>query len=448
MRRVTGLAIGFCAVVAMTGVATASVDPLGIIAPVPVGGAVPAVAPAGAPRDPAPAQRPPDRGGVAQAVPTVGAPVAGRPAGTAGRQRIGTIEQVTSVLDYVGGSRSRTFRYPGASYVKLHFDRMSLLPGDRLSITDGAGREVHSYTGSPGELRDGWAMSVTGDTAEMTLHSAKADPLGLRARLAHLGIGVDRVARGDTVDERKARRAAATAEARRTPGGESGREESLCGPSDERADAACYRSTNPTVYAHSKPVARILINGVELCTAWRVGPNNRMFTNHHCFDSDASARNTEVWFNYECAQCGGFAVLPVTKVWGHDVLATDYVLDYTLFSVYDFAAVQRFGYLELDPRQPRRGEDLYIPQHPGGEPTQISLDERGRGSDCAVVDGAYNGYGYGTDVSYYCDTMGGSSGSPVLTRDGHRVVALHHFGGCPNSGVRMDLIYHEVAGLL
>jgi len=28
------------------------------------------------------------------------------------------------------------------------------------------------------------------------------------------------------------------------------------------------------------------------------------------------------------------------------------------------------------------------------------------------------------------------------------VIALHHFGGCPNSGVRIDLIYRQIAALL
>ena len=54
----------------------------------------------------------------------------------------------------------------------------------------------------------------------------------------------------------------------------------------------------------------------------------------------------------------------------------------------------------------------------------------------------------GTDVAYFCDTEGGSSGSPVLSRDTGKVVALHHFGGCPNSGVRIDLIYAALKPLL
>ena len=51
-----------------------------------------------------------------------------------------------------------------------------------------------------------------------------------------------------------------------------------------------------------------------------------------------------------------------------------------------------------------------------------------------------DGFIANSDVSYYCDTQGGSSGSPVISRVTNKVIALHHFGGCPNSGVRADLL--------
>jgi lysyl endopeptidase len=36
----------------------------------------------------------------------------------------------------------------------------------------------------------------------------------------------------------------------------------------------------------------------------------------------------------------------------------------------------------------------------------------------------------------------------VISATTHKVVALHHFGGCPNSGVRVDLINREIGRLL
>jgi lysyl endopeptidase len=200
------------------------------------------------------------------------------------------------------------------------------------------------------------------------------------------------------------------------------------------------------MYRRSKAVARLLINGTELCTAWRVGPNNRMLTNHHCLETSLQARETEVWFNYQCAVCGGFDVFRPTKVWADQVLATDATHDFTLFSVENFDLVQQFGFLQLDVRAPLAGEELYVPQHPAGAPAEIAV-EKGNGN-CSVVDPSYDGYAAGIDVSYYCDTEGGSSGSPVLSRTTNRVIALHHFGGCPNSGVRIDQIYPLIATLL
>jgi hypothetical protein len=338
-------------------------------------------------------------------------------------QKVGTTESVHRSLDYVSVQHSLTLSYPGAAYVKVHFSRLSLLPGDWLTIADAGGGQTRTYRfGLTGE----WAMSVDGDTAVLTLH-------GNLAKLTGYGVTIDKVAHGFTAGERARLRH---------------RTESVCGGNDS-ADAVCYKSADPVAYRNSKAVARLLINGDELCSAWRVGPDNRMFTNHHCFTTSLDARNTEVWFNYECAVCGGFATLRPTKVRGDRVLATDLTLDYTLFTVQDFASVQSYGYLSLDLRDPRAGEQLYIAEHPGGDPTVLAVDsDQDHGGNCQVRDGAVDGYGPGTDVSYLCDTAGGSSGSPVLSRTSNRVVALHHFGGCPNAGVRIDLIYRQVGSLL
>ncbi|MEV4707856.1 serine protease [Actinoplanes sp. NPDC049316] len=359
-----------------------------------------------------------------------------------GRQKIGELLGVDKLLGY-GSPEREVFRYPGASYVKLHFSRMTMLPGDYLTVSDAKGQESYRYD-APKLLdaaapSDRWAMSITGDTAVLEMHRGG----GLVGSLLdRLGVRVDKVAKGFTKREQERAPEAQLSNPNRT-----GREESVCG-NDESRDAVCYRSADPVAYTRSKAIARLLINGTELCTGWRIGSKNRMLTNNHCFDTSDDAYETEVWFNYQCARCGGYDVFRPTKVWGDKVLATNHVYDYTLFTVENFAAVQKFGSLTLDTVRPARGQELYVPQHPAGEPTRIAGRLGEKAGTCSITDNAYDGYARNSDVAYYCDTEGGSSGSPVLSRKTDKVVALHHFGGCPNSGVRADLLYARLKAYL
>ncbi len=306
---------------------------------------------------------------------------------------------VQRILKVITGYQ--TLRYPGAEFVKLHFARVD----GPVTVSTVDGSESHRVD------RPGWAMSISADT--VVVHGS--------------GV-VDRVARSAPAGQRSSPRR------HRQP-------ESVCGP-DEKVDAVCYRTTDPVPYRNTKAVARMLINGVELCTGFRIGPGNRMMTNHHCVGTLEEAADTEVWFNYQCAECGGYAVFSTAKVWLSEVLASDRTLDYTIFTVSSFASIEKFGYLELDVRRPARGEQLYVPQHPAGRPAAIAM------GNCSVADSYYEGYAPDTDIAYYCDTEGGSSGSPVLSRGTDRVVALHHFGGCPNSGVRMDRLYPQIQHLV
>lgn len=441
MRRTVALVMGISAVLALATAAGATV--LGE-------------------RSPAPAATPAEFREMATAVqaaeraapsPTAGPRVEKKTDATvrrAGRAEAGRVEQARAVLGYLDADRSATLRYPGAEYVKVHFSQLLLLPGDYLTVSDPKRTEVHrvdgdavgSVLGSAGR----WAMSVTGDTAVVELHSSNIDVLGLSGAVARLGVVIDKVSRGHTEAERGA--ASESSRLAKRQQARTGREETICG-SDQKADAVCYRSTEPVVYRRSKAVARMLIGGVELCTAWRVGPENRMITNNHCVANREETSDVEVWFNYQCAECGGYDVFRPTKVWLSELLATDRTLDFSVFSVTDFPLVQKFGYLELDLRRPAKGEELYIPQHPAGAPAMVAISsDRDRAGNCAVESDSYDGYADDTDISYYCDTEGGSSGSPVLSRRTNKVIALHHFGGCPNSGVRLELINKKLAELL
>lgn len=337
---------------------------------------------------------------------------------------IGKTESANVDMAYLS-EKTAELSYPESKYVKVHFARLVLAPEDYVTVSSPDGSEQYTYYSTSGPQ---WATSISGDTAKVELHTAGG---AVSDALAQYGVQVDKVARGMTGAE--------MAQQQR----EQPQPESVCGNDDGR-NSVCYKSSDPDVYASAAPVARLLINGTTLCTAWRVGEKNRMLTNNHCFTDSNTARDTEVWFNYACKSCQSEKVGKVVKVRGDKVLDTDKTYDYTLFTVSEFSKVTKFGYLTLADRQANAREKLYIPQHPSGEPTQISMDSDSDQGACRVDQPVYDGYAVGSDVSYFCDTEFGSSGSPVLSRSTHEVIALHHFGGCPNSGVRSDLLLDRI----
>jgi V8-like Glu-specific endopeptidase len=383
-------------------------------------------------------------------VPVRSAPVAAPATGTPGTVEVGEQRAAGLTVRYGsarGGSR-QVLRHPGATYIKVHFASLTLAAGDYVTVADPARAEVFTYHGAPGAGRTAGdspytvhgrtgfaAMSVEGDTAVVTLHRVSSPTAragtAARVRPGH-GARIDRFWRGFGEAEVAARNPAPL---------------SVCDGGDARRDTVCYQSSHPTEFARSRAVARLLINGSSLCTGWRVGSTNRMLTNNHCVSSQSGISGTEVRFGYECRTCGGNNPGAGTKVSGAQFLRTNSAsqLDYTVFSVNDFAAVQQYGTLFLEPRRPTRGERIYIAGHGGGRPKQLSIyEDTGFSRACTVTNPQLNAYNAG----YMCDTSGGSSGSPVLAAGSHRVIALHHLGGCPNAGARMELIYPQIQDLV
>lgn len=218
---------------------------------------------------------------------------------------------------------------------------------------------------------------------------------------------------------------------------------SICG-ADQRRAASCFADDDPDAYTHASPVGRLLVGSLS-CTAWRVGGGNHWLTNNHCLRNPRSVNSAEVWLGYERRGCNGAVATPV-KAKVRSILYTDDPLDFTLFSVEGLSEVDRFGFLGLDVREPSAGEAIYIPQHGGGDPKQLATrSDQGASGFCEVDAPTLDGRAADTDMGYTCDTEGGSSGSPVLARDSHRVLGLHHYGGCLNQGVRMSLIWPQIA---
>ncbi|WP_338847115.1 proprotein convertase P-domain-containing protein [Massilia sp. W12] len=335
---------------------------------------------------------------------------------------------------------------PGAGFVKLHFDYFNLPAGAVLEVRDASGKEVYRYAagklgphtvdaklGENGKTSFA-AMSVNGEVARvrLLLNGAKWNwnEHGVRVRKMTEGFSHERIA-------------AAMRGKQLRPDGTL----SICG-ADERKDAACWENSNPAEFERSRPVARLVMSG-GLCTAWRLGNGNFMMTNNHCIASQGDTQASEVWFNYQYTGCNGTQMAPVTKVAAADMLKTDETLDYTLFTLRDPAAVSAFGSLGLEVRDLVRDEQIFIPQHGGGDPKQISIvSDVNTGGLCRIDAPLQNGNGTNTDAGYRCDTIGGASGSPVLSSISRKAIALHHLGGCPsgnNSGALISKIWPQIA---
>jgi Trypsin-like peptidase domain len=175
---------------------------------------------------------------------------------------------------------------------------------------------------------------------------------------------------------------------------------------------------------------------VFTCTGFLVFTSAHILTNEHCINTDTEMRSALVDFDFD----GGGAAMRTVRL--GKLLATDPVLD---FSLLELAEPADRAVLTLKATGAVDGRPLLIVQHPGGEVKQVSV--RGCKVKGTQVSGTTAAL---TDFGHLCDTLGGSSGSPVFDPAGFTVVGLHHFGffeGDPtpvNQAVRIGLILDAI----
>jgi V8-like Glu-specific endopeptidase len=177
---------------------------------------------------------------------------------------------------------------------------------------------------------------------------------------------------------------------------------------------------NPIVSSSEGAVAKLSFikdNNMYVCTGFMIDKEH-LITNEHCVNTQDICASTQAIFGFQYSDAD--VLNPGQGFECKDLAEVDYGLDYAILKI-DGRPGEKWGYLNLAEADTYDGQELIIIQHPGGEPKQVSIQ------DCATGVAVADGRDLKTDFSHICDTMGGSSGSPVITLQG-KVVGLHHFG--------------------
>ncbi|MFB3112677.1 MAG: serine protease, partial [Gemmatimonadales bacterium] len=186
----------------------------------------------------------------------------------------------------------------------------------------------------------------------------------------------------------------------------------------------------------SRAVGRILLpvqGGTRLGTGFMVSPRVMMTNNHVLGDAGEASRAT-IEFDFFTREDGTIGPVIRFRLQPEPLFVTDALLDFTLVAVEAINSngieVRERGWFPLVGPSGKAvvGERVSIIQHPNGEPQKITVHD----NKVVDVDGAF--------LHYETDTMGGSSGSPVLNI-GWDLAALHHAAvGKKNEGVRISSI--------
>jgi trypsin-like peptidase len=196
---------------------------------------------------------------------------------------------------------------------------------------------------------------------------------------------------------------------------------------------------SPQVKQWAKSVARLQFIGADnlgyYCTAFLVSPE-LMLTNDHCINTDAEVQSAIADFDYDTA-----AARPNQQRFA-ELVAHDPGLDYSLIRL---ATRSTRTPLRLADIALVENKGLIVIEHPNGLPKKFSR------IDCKVTGVSLPGIGgTPTDFGHYCDTEGGSSGSPIQEFPSGAVLGLHHLGFrsgdkyLVNRGVKIGLILADI----
>jgi V8-like Glu-specific endopeptidase len=151
------------------------------------------------------------------------------------------------------------------------------------------------------------------------------------------------------------------------------------------------------------------------CTGFLISENILM-TNQHCIPSRSYARGVTASFkhekgvserNYETYECSTF-------------IGNNERLDFALLKCAGNPG-EKFGYVDLSSDTYQKNQSIYIVQQNCDYYSNRSCDWTKKFSEGVITR-------VSSEYVHNADTLGGSSGSPVFSKDSNEVIAIHHAG--------------------
>ena len=246
----------------------------------------------------------------------------------------------------IGVIFEETFYNKNSAYIKLYFEDFDLGPEDYVEISTHNTGESIIYAGK-GKIVDGqgntistfWTQALLDDQVTVRLHA--------KSPSNNYGFRLSKVAYGYSEEQIEAISMAKTSY--------------TCGR-DDKDRPHCHGGDEK--YVRSRAVCKLIIGGVGSCTGWLLGSQGHIITNNHCISTAAQANNTDFVFNYEHRSCTGNNIKTSDRVaTSSTLIKTDIDLDYTLLKLPN-NPTSNYGYLQLSPVVPIKGERVYIVGHP------------------------------------------------------------------------------------
>ena len=293
------------------------------------------------------------------------------------------------VAEGVGVVAAQNIKRNGATALRIHFMVSQPTPTSTwaVQISDKHDKKIWSYSVVPGSALDFWSDEIPGDSAAIEVISVEPIPT--------LRLAIDRiiVSRGATMVK------SLTVNKLKPIG-----------------------DASPQIQQWGKSVARLLFvadgGGQFLCTGFLIA-DDLFMTNNHCIKTDSEMFSGLAEFDYDRP-----GMTPVTLRF-KQLLLTNHDLDFSLLRLNTSSGRQPFTF---DPNSLSENKPLVVIEHPAGRPKQVSIE------NCKVFGAQIPGVTTTlTDFGHGCDTLGGSSGSPVIDIATGKVLGLHHLGFLPNN---------------